>query len=196
MKKHELNIRIAPRMGNCKCGATISSNIFPQHAARFGNRTSRKKKEAGVTGRQRPCVGSGGERSVCGMSGRPNAAAPQCFAEFLRGPYTGMSAPRKVVFSANAKPTASEVANGDGSIISKPTFRLARGGGYGGETPSAPIPVRIQYSVAEIRLNPSSTAAQAVEKPIFSEKTSVKIGLYQFPRGGLQFRARGVILSA
>ena len=49
-----------------------------------------------------------GERSVCGMSGRPIAAAPWVFVEFIRMPHTGMSAPRMTVFSTNAEQTAQK----------------------------------------------------------------------------------------
>ena len=72
--------------------------------------------------------------------------------------------PARPVLSLNAKQAASEVANGDGIIISKPTFRLARGRG-GGETPPVPTPSRIQYFVAGIFSNPSSSVAQTVEEP-------------------------------
>ena len=55
--------------------------------------------------------------------------------------------PARPVLSLNAKQTASEVANGDGIIISKPTFRLARGRG-GGEIAPRSHRVKEQYFVA------------------------------------------------
>ena len=86
-----------------------------------------KRRKAGVTGRQRPCAGSGGEslrarkrarsggsmppggeRSVCGMSGRHNAAVPLIFVENLSIPHGDSSAPRMVVSGlTQCKPQAS-----------------------------------------------------------------------------------------
>ena len=71
------------------------------------------------------------------MSGRPIAAAPWVFVEFIRMPHTGMSAPRKTVFLADIKSTAQKVANGDAIHYLEADVRLAGGRG-GGETPPAP----------------------------------------------------------
>ena len=71
------------------------------------------------------------------MSGRPIAAAPWLFAEFIRIPHTGMPAPRMTVFLADEEMTAQKVANGDAIHYFEADVRLARGRG-GGETPPAP----------------------------------------------------------
>ena len=81
------------------------------------------------------------------MSGRLIAAAPQLFAEFIRVPHTGMSAPRMTVFLANIEPTAQKVANGDAIHYLEADVRLAGGRG-GGETPPAPTAQVSQYFVA------------------------------------------------
>ena len=73
-----------------------------------------------------------------------------------------MPAPRMPVFLVNIKPTAQKVANGDAIHYLEADVRLARGRG-GGETPPAPIPLRIQYFAAEIHLKPNSSVAQTVE---------------------------------
>ena len=69
------------------------------------------------------------------MSGRPIAAAPWLFAEFIRIPHTGMPAPRMTVFLANIKPTAQKVAIGDAVHYLEADVRLARGRGGGENAP-------------------------------------------------------------
>ena len=61
------------------------------------------------------------------MSGRPIAAAPWLFAEFIRIPHTGMPAPRMTVFLADEEMTAQKVANGDAIHYFEAGVRLARG---------------------------------------------------------------------
>ena len=61
------------------------------------------------------------------MSGRQIAAAPQLFVEFIRVSHTGMPAPRKTVFLADAETTAQKVANGDAIHYLEADVRLARG---------------------------------------------------------------------
>ena len=85
------------------------------------------------------------------MSGRLIAAAPQLFAEFIRVPHTGMSAPRMTVFLANIEPTAQKVANGDAIHYLEADVRLAGGRG-GGETPPAPKTPGVLYSAAGFSL--------------------------------------------
>ena len=93
----------------------------------------------------------GGERSVCGMSGRPIAAAPQLFVENFCMPHTGMSAPRMTVFLANIKPTAQKVAIGDAIHYLEADVRLARDfSGTAAKTPPAPSTSRVLYPVAGI----------------------------------------------
>ena len=69
------------------------------------------------------------------MSGRLIAIAPKGRAEFARVLHTGMSAPRRTVFLANAKPTAQKVANGDAIHYLEADVRLARGRGGGENAP-------------------------------------------------------------
>ena len=97
------------------------------------------------------------------MSGRPIAAAPQLFVKNICMSHTGMSAPSSTVFLANIKPTAQKVAIGDAVHCLEADVRLARGRG-GGETPPAPISLKIQYFVAGIYLNQNSSVAQTVEE--------------------------------
>ena len=47
------------------------------------------------------------------MSGRLNAAVPYLFVENGSMPQPDLSAPRRMVFPANAEPTAQKVADGD-----------------------------------------------------------------------------------
>ena len=100
------------------------------------------------------------------MSGRPIAAAPQLFAEFIRVPHTGMSAPRKTVFLANIEPTAQKVANGDAIHYLEVDVRLAGGRG-GGETPPAPTAQVSQYFVAGFLLIQTQTWHNPSKRPLF-----------------------------
>ena len=113
-----------------------------------------KRRKNGVSGRWRPSAGSeveslrrrkrrrsggsmppGGERSVCGMSGRKNAAAPSIFVEHMGIPHSDSPAPRMVVFRlAQADPhkpstTANKISRGR---------RSAREGCGAAKSPRAP----------------------------------------------------------
>ena len=107
----------------------------------------------------------GGERSVCGMSGRQIAIAPRLFAEFICVTHTDMSAPRKTVFLADIKTTAQKVANGDAVHYPEADVRLARGRG-GGETPPAPNTAGFKCFAAEMLPVSSRHIGRKIQKKL------------------------------
>ena len=105
------------------------------------------------------------------MSGRPIAAAPWVFVEFIRMPHTGMSAPRKTVFLADIKSTAQKVANGDAVNYLEADVRLARGRGGGEYAPRSHNNGSFIFR-RRVFANPSSSVAQTVEEPFLWRVTA------------------------
>ena len=102
-----------------------------------------------------------GERSVCGMSGRHNAAVPPIFVENLRIPHGDSSAPRMVVSGlTQCKPQASHKKR---NKISRGR-RSAREGRGAAKSPRAPTASAIGDFVAGFSLI-QAQARQAAGDP-------------------------------
>ena len=107
-------------------------------------------------------ISPGGERSVCGMSGRPIAAAPQLFVKNICMSHTGMSAPSSTVFLANIKPTAQKSRQRRRCTLSRSRRSARRGfSGTAAKTPPAPTTSEFLHSVVGFSL----IQAQAWHKP-------------------------------
>ena len=108
----------------------------------------------------------GGERSVCGMSGRPIAAAPYVFAEFIRIPHTDHVRTPHDGFSCEHQADRTKSRHRRRCPLSR-SRRSAREGTWGRR--NAPRSHNTGSFIFRRRVfaNPSSSVAQTVEEPFF-----------------------------
>ena len=125
----------------------------------------------------------GGERSVCGMSGRPIAAAPYVFAEFIRIPHTDHVRTPHDGFSCEHQADRTKSRHRRRCPLSR-SRRSAREGTWGRR--NAPRSHNTGSFIFRRRVfaNPSSSVAQTVEEPFFCGKSRQTPGRGP-PDGGL-----------
>ena len=111
----------------------------------------------------------GGERSVCGMSGRPIAAAPYVFAEFIRIPHTDHVRTPHDGFSCEHQADRTKSRHRRRCPLSR-SRRSAREGTWGRR--NAPRSHNTGSFIFRRRVfaNPSSSVAQTVEEPVLRGK--------------------------
>ena len=108
-------------------------------------------------------ISPGGERSVCGMSGRLNAAAPLRCVKNIGISHAGLARTPQNRISGKRKANRKRSRQRRRCHHLEADVRLARGRG-GGETPPAPTTSDF-YFRRRIFANPSSSVAQTVEEP-------------------------------
>ena len=113
----------------------------------------------------------GGERSVCGMSGRPIAAAPYVFAEFIRIPHTDHVRTPHDGFSCEHQADRTKSRHRRRCPLSR-SRRSAREGTWGRR--NAPRSHNTGSFIFRRRVfaNPSSSVAQTVEEPFLWRVTA------------------------